>query len=112
VYDLKLHGYADKAFTNQKRLSKIFSHLLALGHRRSQGPKGHAPQISNIPCDFVFWHKAVSLTKQCSSLKVKIFAPPKILGWLRYCAWLFPKTRSKQVFFGVRLVVLRIKLLH
>ena len=55
-------------------------------HRRSQGgPRGPCPLITYISCRFVLWG-AVSQTKHYCSLKVKIFSPPKILGWLRYCA--------------------------
>ena len=37
------------------------------------------PQISSIPCCFVF-REAVSQTKCCWSLKLKIFVPTKIFG--------------------------------
>jgi len=40
---------------------------------------GHAPKISNISCRFLLC-EAVSQTKYCCSLKVKIFGPQK--SWL------------------------------
>ena len=67
-----------------------------LTHRRSQ--EGHGPQIFLAYCGFVLWD-AVSQTKYCCSLKVKVFWPPKILGWLRYC------TRGDKLFRITRTIV-------
>jgi len=51
----------------------------------ARGTKWHGTQISSISCCFVLWG-VLSQTKYCCSLKVKIFGPKKISGWLPSCS--------------------------
>jgi len=80
-----LRAFCQRRIEHLLFISDISFPFFLCNHRRSQrAPRWPLPQISSKSCHFVLW-QAVSRTKYFCTLKVKVLAPQKILGRLRYC---------------------------